>query len=366
MTVNKCWRTIAIVLIAPCIVFWAAVPKSLAAPKDPTSIQLTKATVDGLSLSDAQAQALEKRLARDANDPLVHAQLLGYYAVNQFKSHDAAKRYREHALWLIENFPANEFCGTSFCEIQADNDIEGYWQGRDLWHKMVEKNPNSTAILSNAANFMASHNPDQAESLLDRATKVDPKNPRWLLQLAVLRINNLSKEGPGGRRDQASLALAELEKALTLTTDRERQHFIYKELPKTAFLAGDMDKAKTYADRVLKEADQIPHEREYGEAIFVGNMVLGEVALSKGDVASADRYLLASAKTPGSGQLGALGPNPMLARDLLAKGERETVLQYFQLCRKFWKLGGRELDEWTAAVKAGDTPNWGTTLDIEY
>lgn len=366
MTVNMYWRTIAVLLTAPCSVFWAAVPRSSAAPKDPTAILLTKASVDGLSLSDAQAHALEQRLAEDANDPVAHAKLLGYYGINQFKSHDAAKRYRKHALWLIENYPANEFCGTSFCEIQADNDIEGYWQGRDLWHKMVERNPKSTAVLSNAANFMASHNPDQAESLLGRTTKVDPKNPRWLLQLAVLRINNLSKEGPTGRRDQASLALAELEKGLSLTTDREQKHFIIKELPKTAFLAGDMDNAKTYADRVLKEAGQILQERDYGEAIFVGNMVLGEVPLSKGDVASADSYLLASAKTPGSPQLGSLGPNPMLARDLLAKGERETVLQYFQLCRKFWRLGGHELDEWTGAVKAGNTPNWETTLEIEY
>ena len=42
-----------------------------------------------------------------------------------------------------------------------------------------------------------------------------------------------------------------------------------------------------------------------------------------------------------------------LAQDLLQKGERDTVLQYFELCRKFWEMGKDSLDQWTKDVKAG-------------
>ena len=60
--------------------------------------------------------------------------------------------------------------------------------------------------------------------------------------------------------------------------------------------------------------------------------------------------------------MNSFGPNMSLARDLLEKGERETVLQYFELCRKFWKMGQRNLDQWTEDVKAGRTPEFGANL----
>jgi hypothetical protein len=34
-----------------------------------------------------------------------------------------------------------------------------------------------------------------------------------------------------------------------------------------------------------------------------------------------------------------------LAKELLENGQREPVLQYFELCRKFWKSGG---SAWTS------------------
>jgi hypothetical protein len=35
------------------------------------------------------------------------------------------------------------------------------------------------------------------------------------------------------------------------------------------------------------------------------------------------------------------------------------VLQYFDLCRKFWKMGQPQLDQWTSDVKAGTAPMFG-------
>jgi hypothetical protein len=57
------------------------------------------------------------------------------------------------------------------------------------------------------------------------------------------------------------------------------------------------------------------------------------------------------------------GPNMSLARDLLKKGERETALQYFELCRKFWDPRvNQKLDEWTKDVKDGRIPDFGANL----
>jgi hypothetical protein len=51
-----------------------------------------------------------------------------------------------------------------------------------------------------------------------------------------------------------------------------------------------------------------------------------------------------------------------LARDLLERGERDTVLQYLDLCAVFWRSGREKLQAWTAAVKEGRTPEFGANL----
>ena len=65
--------------------------------------------------------------------------------------------------------------------------------------------------------------------------------------------------------------------------------------------------------------------------------MLGRIAVREGHIKEADRYLLAAGKSPGSPQMDSFGPNMSLAKDLLEKGQRNTVLQYFALCHKFWK-----------------------------
>ena len=93
----------------------------------------------------------------------------------------------------------------------------------------------------------------------------------------------------------------------------------------------------------------------YGNAIYNGNVVLGLVALRQDNVADARRYLLESGKTPGSPVLGSFGPDFTLARELLEKGERDTVLEFLTLCKGFWKMGGDRLDAMTAEVRKGGT-----------
>ena len=77
---------------------------------------------------------------------------------------------------------------------------------------------------------------------------------------------------------------------------------------------------------------------------------------------NAEKYLLDAGKTPGSPQLNSFGPNMELARELLEKGEKETVLKYLDLCSKFWVLGKSRLQEWSGAIKLGKTPDFGANL----
>jgi hypothetical protein len=131
-------------------------------------------------------------------------------------------------------------------------------------------------------------------------------------------------------------------------------------LANAALKADDIEKASSYANESLTEAQKYLDDRNYGNAIHYGNIVLGLIALRQGDLKQAGEYLLKAGKTTGSPQLDSFGPDMGLAKGLLEKGQREIVLQYFELCRKFWN--DERLNAWTEEVKAKKIPDFKANL----
>ncbi len=133
-------------------------------------------------------------------------------------------------------------------------------------------------------------------------------------------------------------------------------------MAKAAFAAGEWERATGYANEALEAARHgvFPWT---GDAIHQGNIVLGRLAFRRSDIESAKRYLLAAGKAPGTSQLASLGPNMALARDLLDRGEQDTVVAYLEECRQFWDGDRGKLPEWIALVKAGLKPDFGRNLD---
>jgi len=149
---------------------------------------------------------------------------------------------------------------------------------------------------------------------------------------------------------------------LAAATTAEKRFYALDTAAKESFAAGQMEEARRYALEALDLAQRFRSNWNYGNAIHDGNMVLGRIAVKNGDLNSARDYLLKAGNTTGSPQLDSFGPNMSLAKDLLEKGDRETVLQYFNLCRQFWELHLNKLDEWSADVAAGNTPDFGANL----
>jgi hypothetical protein len=52
----------------------------------------------------------------------------------------------------------------------------------------------------------------------------------------------------------------------------------------------------------------------------------------------------------------------LFAKELLEKGEKAVVIQYFQLCSKFWKMDNGKLDEWKTEVQNDKIPEFGPNL----
>ena len=131
---------------------------------------------------------------------------------------------------------------------------------------------------------------------------------------------------------------------------------------KNAFNAGGKADAKKYAEELARLAPQFKTDWNYGNTIQDANLVLGRLALAEGNFKEAKKRLLDSARSKGSPPMNSFGPNMSLAKDLLAKGEKDTVLAYFELCGKFWTMGADRLKQWAEEVKNGATPDFGANL----
>jgi len=131
---------------------------------------------------------------------------------------------------------------------------------------------------------------------------------------------------------------------------------------KKALKAGGTEEARKLATELERLAPKYRDDWNYGNAVQDANQVLGRIALAGGDVVEARKRLLASADSEGSPQMNSFGPNMQLARELLVKGERDAVLEYFERCSEFWKMGADRLAAWTEVVTEGRIPDFGANL----
>ena len=163
---------------------------------------------------------------------------------------------------------------------------------------------------------------------------------------------------PAPRQPAYERAIQRLQAA---TNDIERMLSLGK-AAKESFNRGFYDEARQYALELRELAPKLARNVNSGQAVQDFNLVLGRLALKDGQMEQAKAHLLAAGHSSGSPVMGSFGPNMSLAKDLLEKGETETVLQYFDLCRAFWKSHPEKLDRWAAEVKAGSIPDFGANL----
>lgn len=424
----------------------------------------------GRSLSQTEVAALEQALTEDQqNDPVLRAQLLGYYyhkAITDIGKSATIQARRRHILWIIENQPGSELASLGEAGLvpsgHALADKEGYERAKALWLKQAEIHKNEPKVLLNAASFLQLHDKPLAENLLKTGETLNPQDSSWkarrgyLYALAILGIDGLNTNGipiSVNRAEQngnfAHKARKEVEtsanavligttgaiiaqygimvramhlsasdyselgeqlllkaqslepgnaswsqmlgemynlKSIAARTDEDKAKWTRKSLEqmekegiaqtadpearmsklgsmsKIAFEAGEYQKADKYARDLLAIAEPHPKDPRYGQAWHDGNMVLGRLALKRGDATAAKAYLLKAGHTPGGGTLSSFGPNMSLAKELLAQGEKSTVLEYLRLCKKFWTYPRNPLDKWIQAIEAGQQPDFAQNL----
>ncbi len=229
---------------------------------------------------------------------------------------------------------------------QAAEDAVRQWQFQPVtrYGRPVAAMTTTTVVLSIPGRKMK----------IERPRAGDPED-----MAASNRIIELERRFPRSAEQVA----ADLEQATAGATPLDR-FLRLPALAKAAFNAGDLIKATAYANESLDPppSSLLSPIRRNGDGVHDGNMVLGLVAMKRGDVAAAKHYLLEAGKTTGSGSLDSFGPNMMLAKALAEAGERDVVLEYFDECRVFWKMGSKQLDDWSAIVRSGGVPDFKANL----
>lgn len=350
-------RTLLIILILLSFRTLSVEEPSAAVQMDTHSLAL-----EGVKLSEEAAQQLEDALKQTPDNLSIRIKLLGYYLQRRFQSQSARKIRQQHVLWIIQTHPEAPIAGLPYAALDPVLDGAVYEQGAKLWRQQVTDHTNNTVIVGNAAAFFLLHDSTFAEQLLKTGAALEPDNPKWPGSLGHLYDLGSSRKSEPERKQSAAQALTAYERAYALTGNDRHKSYLLDDLAKAAFAAGELDKAKQYAEQMLDSANRQKSDWDTGNAIHHGNLILGRLALKAGDVDRAKQYLIAAGKTPGSPQLDSFGPNMTLAKELLEKGQREVVLEYFQLCGRFW-TARNELQTWSSTVQQGGIPDFGANLD---
>jgi len=313
----------------------------------PESVRSILLLHSGKSLLRSKANELEAALRKDPNNIDDRLMLIGYYTSNGRGSADRL-RLRSHVLWMISTHP--EHASTAEPSLRdLPDDPEGNSQVLELWKNNLESHPNDLPVLKNAEKFFFGKDPAEADRLVHQISEREPNSSEWPLELAHLyRMFGI----PGQKIDNpAERAIEEYRRVLELTKNPAAREALPGEMADAAFRIGDFPAAVELAKIYLKSSDRLAGQR--------ANTILGRIALRTGDLAAARQYLLDSANPAAARDIAFSGPALVLAKELIERGERETVLEYLEICLKMWPRGENVLRIWIADIKNGRTPNLG-------
>jgi hypothetical protein len=325
------------------------------------------------SCTDADLANAERLLAESPEDLIARATVMGCKLARDMHGFLTGAEYAEHLLWLARQRPESvlwmQVCG--FERVTRSSAL--HQQLTLIWTEHVAADDAPSSVLKNAASFFRMSNPSRAIELLKRGAIREPNVHDWPFQIGMIDLGQARARGrkltesdplPDALFDatKAREALVWFDRASLLLSRHESPEWIDIARIQAAMGSGAWDRAQELSIALLSFKGSWRTPPFTGNVVFTANRCLGHVALRGGDVARSKDHLLASARCGSSPQLSSFGPNMTLARELLVRGEREVVLQFFEACAAFWKMDHGQLADWRAAVERGEMPDFRASL----
>lgn len=291
-------------------------------------IDPNKLVLEGRRLSAEDANGLEASLVENPNDVPARIKLIGYYSLS-WQEPSLTERTR-HILWLIAYHP--ELGATPLIHIDETLSPDAYAEASRLWHVALAQQPNNPAVLMSASKFFMFADSAFSKELLRRGAALEPDVADWHKSIGNLCMLT-ARHDESERVTTAREALAEFQSALDLEPSDTGRYQLMIDAANAASFADVFDTATAFAELLLADAPKFEGSWIHGNGLHHAHIVLGRVALARGDVQLAKEQLLASAEGPTSPQLGSFDPDQQLALALLSRGERDAVLAYAEACK---------------------------------
>lgn len=269
-------------------------------------------------------------------------------------SDEARARRHELILWFLRNHPEDEVLPV-FGELYPGDDdtMDGKaWTAAvAILDSLVAKDDVLAGVLANYAAWTSVPEPSKALELYGRLQDLEPDNPEWLSKEADLYMLDIlhSKLGDPDARSVASLAKEAITTALEHSEGLARGGLLADGI-EAAALAGDADTAEAWARDLLEPAG---NDGASNHARHIAHQGMGLAALVRGDTDGAVAELLQMGDVPPDAVQMSFGPSMRLANELLARGEREAVIQYLEKVSAFWEPEG--VAAWIQGLRAGET-----------
>lgn len=312
----------------------------------------------GRKLDREQAEHYEQESQRQGEDYALHLLLLGYYFLPATMFKEARRARQKHIFWVIEH--ADEIAAEKDAELSfyRPEEPEAYERAKYLWLKQIAANGDNLILLGDAAHFFCNDDEEISETLLKKAQSLEPHNPEWHKRLGHLYGLGLRWLTGASRRAAAARSFAEYEKAIACKSEESGRYWILPRIANAAFEAGELEKARAFATDLLLLAEQPGDFYQDGPAIFNGNLILGRLALKSGNIAEAKRRLVESAKWPDPPSGRYYQPNLTLAKEVLERDERDSVVEFLHLCTSFWQTDDHRTEKWIYEIRNGKTPDF--------
>jgi hypothetical protein len=194
------------------------------------------------------------------------------------------------------------------------------------------------------------------ESLLKRAAEMEPEKYGFALGRSYETKAMMTRD-PQARKELMQKAFSFEEPMLKKAGPLNGMYVSM--VCETAIAAEEFDKAETCARQLLSIGGSDSTFGPVGSELHAAHTFLGRIAFRNGQIEDAKRELIESGKVPSDPALMSFGPSMLLAKELLEKGEKQTVLTYLDLCAKFWEMGQDQLADWKETIQAGGTPDFG-------
>jgi hypothetical protein len=219
--------------------------------------------------------------------------------------------------------------------------------------------PASVPILDNAAVFFTNFDPPVADRLFGQACELDGHEGNWAYRKALLLSSQIRK----GLIDSSAIGtkIKELEQTRFEETDVKGRPYVFAKLAHCAFAVGMDRDAIRLAQMSVVSAKPLGGSDAFDDPLHDANILLGRMAIRSGDRKLAARYLLDAAKICRSVHPEPIGPDVVLAGELLALGETDAVAEYFTACSHLWEEGRVLLAGWADEIKHGQTPDLSKT-----